>query len=152
MNRKWIIPLIVVVAVGVLAFGITKITTCSRSAPSIDRLQDVSFLSRELSLSKAQAAEIKQLHLTLATKLNDCCMNHCAARARLGQALASESSNGTAQADAVVTEMCRAYEASERATLDQIRKVRAVLNVNQRKRFDAMISNCMCQTCNMSAK
>lgn len=149
MNRNWIIPLVIVVAVGIMAFSITKITTCSRAAPPLDRLQDMTFLSRELNLTDAQAGEIKQLHRTLAAKLNDCCMNHCAARARLGQTLAYES-NDTAQADAVITEMCRAYEASERATLDQIRKVRAVLNADQRKRFDEMISNCMCQTCNMT--
>ena len=148
MNRSWIIPLVVAVAVGVLAFSITKMAHCGRPAPSIDRLRDVSFLSHELNLSEAQAKEITQLHLTLATNLNDCCTNHCAARARLGQALASES-NDTAKADAVITEMCRAYEASERATLDQIRKVRALLNVDQRKRFDVLISNCMCQTCSM---
>ena len=144
MNRPWLIPLVVAVAVGLLAFGITKMMTCGRSAPPIDRLRDVTFLAHELNLSEAQAKEIKQLHLTLATELNDCCMNHCAARARLGQALAADS-NGTAQADAVIVEMCRAYEASERATLDQIRKVRKVLNADQKKRFDVMISSCMCQ-------
>jgi len=75
-------------------------------------------------------------------------MRHCAARARLVQALAGET-NGTAQAEAVVTEMCRAYEQSERATLDHIRQVRAVLTAEQRKRFDAMISDCMCKPCSM---
>jgi hypothetical protein len=148
MNRPWLIPLVAAVAVGLLAFGITKMTPCGRPAPSIDRLQDVTFLAHELNLSETQAKEIKQLHLTLATELNDCCMNHCAARARLGQALASDS-NGTARADAIVAEMCRAYEASERATLDHIRNVRALLNADQRKRFDVMISSCMCLTCSM---
>ena len=148
MKNKWIIPFIVVAVVCLVTYGITRITACGRSVPSIDRLQDVSFLSHELSLTDAQAMEIKRIHTALAMKLNDCCMNHCAARARLGQALASDT-NGTAQADAVVAEMCRAYEASERATLDQIRQVRTVLNVAQRKQFDAMISNCMCRTCNM---
>lgn len=148
MKRPWIIRFVLVVVVALMAFAITKMTTCGRSAPSLDRLQDVSFLSHELNLSEAQAKEIKQFHLTLATELNECCMKHCAARSRLAPALATES-NGTAQTDAIVVEMCRVYEASERATLDHIRKVRARLNEDQKKRFDVMISNGMGQTCSM---
>ena len=94
------------------------------------------------------AAAIAQLHANLAVTLKDCCRRHCAARDRLGAALAAET-NGTAQADAIVSEMCLAYEQSERATLAQIRQVRAILNPEQRKRFEAMISECVCQTCDM---
>ena len=148
MNRKWIIPLAAGVAAGLVAYGVTRNAVCGRTGPDLDRLQDVSFLARELGLSDAQANAIKSLHTALGAKLNDCCTLHCAARARLGQALAGET-NGTAQTEAVLAEMCRAYEQSERATLDHIRQVRAVLNAEQRQRFDAMIANCMCRTCSM---
>jgi len=148
MNRKWIIPLAAAVATGLMAYGVTRNAVCGRCAPSVDRLQDVSFLARELRLSDAQVTEIKRLHTTLGEKLNDCCARHCAARARLVQALAADT-NGTAKADAIVTEMCRAYEESERGTLNHIRAVRAVLNAEQRRRFDTMISDCMCKSCSM---
>jgi len=148
VNRKWFIPLVAAVAAGVAAYGVTRHAARERSAPSLDRLQDVSFLTRELGLSDAQANEIKRLHASLGAKLNDCCARHCAARARLGQALATET-NGAAQTEAVLAEMCRAYEAGERATLEHMRRVRAILNADQRRRFDAMITNCMCQACSM---
>ena len=148
MSRKWIIPLAAAVAAGFVAYGVTRNAVCGRPGPSLDRLQDVSLLVRELGLNDAQAREIERLHTTLGAKLNDCCVRHCAARARLGQALAAET-NGTAQSDPIVAEMCRAYEESERAALGQIRQVRAVLNAEQKGRFDAMISDCMCRMCSM---
>ena len=148
MNRNWIVPVVAALAVGVVAYGLTRYALCGRHNPSLDRVQDVSFLTRELGLNDDQAQEIKRLQATLVAKLQDCCLRHCAARARLGQALAADT-NGRAQADIVLKEMCRAYEESERATLDQIRAVRAVLNAEQRRRFDTMISNCMCKPCSM---
>lgn len=148
MSRKWIIPVIVAVTAGVIAFGVTRRVVCSRSATSPDCLKDVSFLRGELGLSDAQSQEIKGLLAALQIKLNDCCERHCAARARLGQALAADMDGG-AQADIVLEEMCRAYEQSERATLNHIRAVRAALNAEQRRRFDTMISDCMCKPCSM---
>jgi len=149
MNNKWLLgmALIIAVAAGAIAFSVTRALRCASSeADPLDRLQDVSFLTGKLGLSTEQAEKIQALHVTLGTTLNDCCSRHCAARARLGQALVAET-NGTAQAEAILTEMCRAYEESERATLDQIRRVRAILNTEQRKQFDAMIADCMCRMC-----
>ena len=148
MNRKWIIPVLAAAAAGVFAFGVTRHAVCRAAGPGLDRLRDVSFLTRELSLSDAQADKLKRLHATLGERLSDCCTRHCAARARLGQAVAAET-NGTSQADAVVAELCRAYEQGERATLTHIRAVRAVLNDEQRRRFGKMISDCMCKPCSM---
>ena len=148
MNRKWLVPLMAAVAAGGVAYAVTRHSACGRAAPSVDQLQDVSFLSRELGLDDAQAGKIKELHVILGAKLNDGCARHCAARARLGQALTADT-NGGAQADIVLKEMCGAYEQGERATLDHIRAVRAVLNAEQRRRFDTMISDCMCKPCSM---
>ncbi len=150
MSRKWIVPLVAAVAACLVAYGIARNTYCGRPGPSLDRLRDLSFLTRELGLSDTQAGAIKNLHAALGVKLNECCALHCAARARLGQALARET-NGTAQTEGVLAEMCRAYEESERATLDHIRQLRLVLNAEQRKRFDAMISRCMCRSCDSKA-
>jgi hypothetical protein len=148
MNRKWIIPVLAAAAAGVLAFGVTRYAARRAAGPGIDRLRDVSFLTRELNLNDAQADKLKRLHAMLGERLSDCCTRHCTARARLGQAVAAET-NGSAQADVVLREMCRAYEQSELATLDHIRAVRAVLNAEQMRRFDTMISDCMCKPCSM---
>lgn len=148
MNRRWILPLVAAVAIGIIAYAVTRHAVCGRPAPTLDRLQDVAFLTRELGLNDAQADEIKSLHASLGVKLNDCCMRHCAARARLAQALAAET-NGTAQAETILAEMCRAYEESERATLEHMRRVRALLTPEQRKHFDEMITACLCGACSM---
>ena len=146
MNRKWLVPLLALAAAGAVAYAVTRSAVRERTVRSVDRLEDVSFLVRELELDDSQAAEIRALHADLGSRLNDCCARHCKARARLGRALAGET-NETAQTEAVLVEMCRAYEDGERATLDRIRKVRAVLNAKQKQRFDAMISRCMCRGC-----
>jgi hypothetical protein len=148
MNRKWIIPALAAAAAGALAFGVARHVACRGAGTALNDLQNISHLALSLGLSEAQAREIKAMHASLGAKLNDCCMRHCAARARLGHALASET-NGAGQTEAVLVEMCRAYEQSERATLDHIRQVRAVLSMEQRKRFDTMITDYMCRTCSM---
>jgi len=68
VNSKWIIPLVAGVAVGLVAYGFTRNAVCSRPGPDLDRLQDVSFLARELGLSDAQAMEIIRLHTTFGAK------------------------------------------------------------------------------------
>lgn len=153
MKRRWLIPVLVAIVIGALAYGLTRWTACTMCRPATnqpvpDRLQDVSFLSRELRLSDVQAREVAKLHVSLTTKLADCCQRHCAVRARLGPALCNET-NGTVQARMIVEEMCRADAESELATLDHIQRVRALLNPEQKKRFDALITECVCGSCAM---
>lgn len=144
MKRRWFIPVLVAVIIGALAYGLTRWAACSRCQPALDRMEDVSFLSRELGLTKTQAQEIRRRQVLLGAKLIDCCERHCAARARLGKALSNET-NGAAQA--LVAEMCRAYEASELATLKHIQRVRELLNPEQKRRFDELITECVCASC-----
>ena len=143
MNRKWIIPLVGAVAASFLAFFVTRSMVCDGGKPPLDCLQDVSVLVRSLGLSESQAREILALHAKLGPQLNDCCARHCAARARLGKALANET-NGIDQAEPILMEMCRAYEQSERATLNHIRAVRATLNTEQRRQFAELIIRRVC--------
>jgi hypothetical protein len=146
MSHKWIISLVAAVLAGAVAYGVTRSTACGRSAQSVDRLQDISFLTRELDLSDAQVKAIKNLHTTLGAKLTDSCTRHCAARMRLGRAVADET-NGMIHAEAALTAMCLAYEQSERDTLTHILAVRALLNNEQKRRFEEMISECLCRPC-----
>lgn len=147
MNRKWIIPVLAAAAAGLLAFGVTRHAACRAAGSGIDRLRDVSFLTRELSLNDAQVHELRRLHAALGLTLTDSCSRHCAARMRLGREVAAET-NGMMQAEAALTEMCHAYEQSERGTLAHIRAVYALLNNEQRRRFEEMISECLCRPCN----
>lgn len=148
MKRSWLIPVVVAVVIGALAYGLTRWAACPRCRPVPDPLANVSFLSRELGLNDVQAREIAKLHVSLNAKLADCCRRHCAVRARFGQALRNET-NGTVQARMIVEEISRAYEASELATLDHIQRVRALLNPEQKKRFDDLITECVCGPCAM---
>jgi hypothetical protein len=115
--------------------------------PMLANLNDVSFLVRKLGLSEPQAREIGALQASLGASLSDCCSNHCLARARLGAALAAETAADTARADAIVEEMCRAYEAGERASLAHIRTVRSLLTPEQRERFNRMLADTVCSSC-----
>ena len=148
MKIQWLIPVIALLVVGTVAYNVTKCTSCKARSFTLDSLQDVSFLARKLDLNETQTLALQRLHADLATQLRDCCARHCEARARLMNALLAET-NGTTQTEALVTEMCRAYEQSERATLAQLRQVRAMLNTEQRKQFETMISENMCPACNM---
>jgi len=149
MKRFWMIPLLSAVAAGLAAYGVTRHGLCCQAAPTPDPLQDVSLLTQKLTLSDTQAAEVKRLHVVWGAHINECCQCHCAARARIMQALAS-GTNNAAQVDAIISEMGHAYEQSERATLEHLQQVRAILNPDQRARFDEMISSCLCRTCTQS--
>ena len=146
MKRSWLIPVLVAVIIGAIAYGLTRWAACSRCRPTPDRLENVLFLKRELRLNDTQAREIAKLHVSLNAKLTDCCQRHCAVRARLGQALHNET-NGTVQARMIVEEMCHAYAESELATLDHIQRVRELLNPEQKRRFDELITECVCGSC-----
>lgn len=148
MKKSWLISVLVAVIIGAMAYGLTRWAVCNRCQTSPNRLEDVSFLRRELRLNDAQTREIAKLHVSLNAKLADCCQRHCAVRARLGPALRNET-NGPVQARMIVEEMCRAYEASELATLDHIQRVRELLNPEQKGRFDELITECVCASCPM---
>jgi len=145
-SSRWIVPALAAAATGVLAFVIARHMACRAAGPGLDRLQDLSFLRRDLELTEPQVEQIRILHAALAARLRDCCTRHCDARAHLAQALADDM-NGSGRTEAVLAELCRAYEASERATLEHIRQVRELLDPKQRERFDRMLTECLCREC-----
>ncbi len=147
MKKKWMMSLLVVVAVGGLAFGASRYFACKTTGTvGLGRLRDLTFLERELKLTDAQVSRIEALHGELTAQLDSCTARHCSARMRMGKAL-SEGTNIQARADALLAEMCRAYEESERATLNHILQVRALLDARQQEHFDALLSACLCQSC-----
>ena len=148
MNKRWLIPVLTFIIAGLAAHIITQRVLCRRAAPSTDVWQNVAYLEHELSLTGEQSLQVKALRMELGSRLSDCCARHCAARARLPEALAA-GTNGNAAAESVVAEMAQAYQDSERATLAHLRRLRAVLTPAQHQRFDAMVTECLCGACNM---
>lgn len=149
-ERIWIPPLVVLV-VAASAFGVTRWRMSCASGACADSLRERSALTRELRLDNEQAAAIRKLNNDLESRLADCCMRHCAARARLIDALAADANAGT-QAEAVVSQMCQAYADSERATVSNIREVRALLRPEQRLLFDRKLSRGLCASCPMNKR
>lgn len=147
MKRHWSIPLLAAVAAGAAAYALARHPSPAKQGAALSGLDDLSFLTRELKLSESQVQEIRKLHAQLGDRLGESCRQHCEARTRLGRAVVAES-NDTGQAEAILSEMCRTYEQSERAALANIRAVRAVLNEEQKSRFNKMITGCMCRESN----
>lgn len=147
MKTKWMMSALIVVAAGALAYGVSRHLACRLTPENgLERLRDVSFLQRELNLTDEQVVEIKELRQDLKTQLDACMVRHCGARMQLAEALGN-GTNIQARADALLAAMCRAYEDSERATLDHILRVRALLDTKQQLQFDALLSACLCQSC-----
>ena len=148
MNRRWLIPILTFVIAGLVAHIVAQRALCRRAAPLADVWRNVSHLERELNLTEAQTRQVKALHAELGERLADCCARHCAARARLPEALTA-GTNGNAAAEAVVADMAQAYQDSERATLTHLRRLREVLTPAQGRRFDALVAEYLCGACDM---
>jgi Spy/CpxP family protein refolding chaperone len=145
--KKTLLTVLSVLLVAALAsFGLSRWMQCAKPAPSLDVLQDVSWLSRKLDLTTRQAQEIRKLQEELRAKLESCDSMNCSARCQLGNVL-FRGTNGSAQASTAVETMCGAQAEAERATLDHIRKVHQLLTPDQQKRYEELVVGCVCPTC-----
>jgi Spy/CpxP family protein refolding chaperone len=134
--------LIVVLATGV-SFALSHWMMSRR--PTAANLHDTSWLKRELHLTDAQSAEVARIETAFRVGLNAACGEHCAARMALGEEIAKAAPD-LEKCRAQVDKMNAVQAASERATLDHILKVRALLNEPQAQRYSALIRD---QVCNM---
>lgn len=146
MKSNLLAPVVVLLVAAFLAFGLCRWTQCAKPAASLDVLQDVSWLSRNLNLTPKQALEIKKLQETLQVRLQACNSMQCAVRCQLGAVLFSRTDN-TGRADVMVEEMCRAQAESEKATLEHIQKVHELLTPEQQKRYEELVTSCVCSSC-----
>lgn len=146
MNRRWFMPLAAALIAGLAAFVVARRMACPCRDDPLRALTHSSFLARELGLTDSQRNEIDALHAALAVEIKNCCERHCAARMRLASELAGDDSGG-ARTDEILGEMCRAYSDSERAALAHIRRVRELLDPDQRARFDRLFGKTACRTC-----
>jgi Spy/CpxP family protein refolding chaperone len=143
MKKTGIALVILTVFVSSLSYGVASwCIRHPRGQRSVD-LSDTAWLTRELKLSDAQRAEIEKLNGEFRAKVDQCCDTHCDARLALGQELARPQVD-LAKANACVERMAAAQVDSERATLDLILRVRAVLTTDQRPRYAALVSQQVC--------
>ena len=123
------------------AFGVAR---WLRARPL--ELHDTIWLQHELNLTDAQVAEVAKLEADFQKKLADCCTAHCAARADLAESFADPS-----KAAESCQRMCAAQADSEKASLDHILRVRALLTPAQQQRYTALIQKQLSGPCVMKA-
>lgn len=141
---------ILTLAVVALAFGVARWSVrraVATEQPSIN-LNDTGWLKRELRLTDAQAAKVEDLDKEFRTRIEGCCAKHCSARFALSGELAKPQVDLTKTAQCV-DRMAAAQSESERATLDHILRVRALLTPDQQKRYAALVSEQVCTACPM---
>ena len=143
MKKTGIALVILTLFVSSLSYGVASwCIRHPRGQRPVD-LSDTARLTRELKLTDAQRAEIEKLNGEFRAKVGHCCDTHCGARFALGQELARPQVDLT-KANACVDRMAAAQADSERATLDLILRVRAVLTADQRPRYAALVSRQVC--------
>lgn len=138
---------VLTVAVAALSFGVARWSVRHAVAmePIID-LNDTNWLKHELKLTDAQATEIEKLDKGFLAQIEGCCEKHCAARFALSEELAKPQVD-LAKTAACVDRMAVAQSDSERATLDHILRVRALLTPGQQQQYAALVSQQVCNAC-----
>jgi Spy/CpxP family protein refolding chaperone len=143
MKKTLIALAILVVFVSSLSYGVASWCIRHPRGQRVVDLTDTAWLQRELKLTDAQSAEIDKLNKEFRAKVDHCCDTHCDARFALGQELAKPQVD-LSKANACVDRMAAAQVDSERATLDHILRVRAVLTPDQQPRYAALVSQQVC--------
>jgi len=140
-----LMAVVAVVSTG-LSFAMSRWFASQGQPQMVRNIHDAAWLSRELNLSETQRREVEALEKDFQLKLNASCGAHCAARFALGDELAKPKPD-IEKARADVERMNQVQAEAERATLEHILKVRALLTGEQARRYSAIIHD---QMCNMS--
>ncbi len=148
MKREQIIILVQgVITFAALAFavGVTRAPRHSETF-TLDHLHNTSEMIHLLNLDPPQAQQLEVLNASLRRQLQKSCHSNCAARQKL---IHADETDTEAKED-ILQEMNAAYEEGERATLQHIQAVRAILDQQQRAKFDQLLSRCLCGGCEHS--
>lgn len=144
MNRKLVLAVVLVLGSAVLAA--LAVRAFARPVHlQFDELKDAKHLQQVLALTDTQVAAVQELQAELGDQLEDCCDKHCAARAELGKALFDGANDE--QMRGIVEKMCKARVDSDLATVRHIRKVNDVLTPEQQKKYEEMVTACVCGEC-----
>lgn len=142
MKRTFIILFLVTFIVAGAAFGVARWLRCrSCAAPAKPDLV------RELNLTSTQAAEIAKIDAAYEKHLADICVAHCAARTKLANSLTDRT-----KADVLCAQMCAAQADSEKAALERIFQIRAVLTPAQQQKYIAVVQQQLTSSCPMPVK
>jgi Spy/CpxP family protein refolding chaperone len=149
-HTKLIILIQGVITIAALAFAAGVYREGYKAEPfALDRLHDTSYMTKMLNLDPQQAQQLALLNTHLQTQLKGSCQRNCSARRDLVAAL--EQENPT-YFENIMKQMCEAYETGERATLEHLQAVRAILDSAQRQKFNQRISRCLCGGCEQGCK
>jgi Spy/CpxP family protein refolding chaperone len=143
MNRKFVLVLVLVLGSALVAA--LAVRSFANPPADLDQLQNGTYLKTELGLTDEQAAKIQALQKEYTGEVEACCGRHCDARAKLSEAMFA--GNDTDQLRSTVESMCRAQIDSEMATIAHIRKVRDSLTPDQQKKYEQMVTGCVCGSC-----
>jgi Spy/CpxP family protein refolding chaperone len=143
MKRTLAALTVLILGVTTLSYGVASWCVHRSMKGVVVDLNDTAWLKRELQLTDAQDGEIEKLNEEFYAKLQHCCDAHCAARFTLSEELA-KSTVDLSKANTCIDRMAAAQADSERATLDHILRVRAVLTSDQRQHYAALVSKQVC--------
>lgn len=143
MQARWILPIVVIAAAVAFTAGRT-----SQPPPAnpITRLADTSTLEKTLHLTPEQTAKVRTLSAQFNDRAGKACDLHCEARCTLARKLFHENA-GPDDVRPYVEKMCMAYAEQEKATVDQLTALRAVLTPEQARLLNRQLAGCICDKC-----
>jgi len=143
MKRTLLLVAALVVGMTALSFGVARWTAVRCQSAASPQLHDPAWLKSRLNLSDGQTQQVAALEKDFQKQLDSFCAAHCAARMALGDELAKPDPD-LAKARADVDKMNAVQADSERATLEHILQVRALLDPDQAQRYSALIRDQIC--------
>jgi Spy/CpxP family protein refolding chaperone len=146
MKRTLLALVILTLFVTGVSYGVAN--WCVRqpaSGPIVD-LNDATWLKRELKLTDTQSTQIEKLGDEFRAEVERCCETHCGARFALSEELAKPQVD-LAKVNADVDRMSTAESESEKATLNHILRVRALLMPDQQQQYAKLVSQQVCTAC-----
>jgi Spy/CpxP family protein refolding chaperone len=143
MRRTLLLVAIVSVLAAGISFSVSRWVTTRRQPLPVMRVYDAAWLKRELNLTGNQTREVEKHAGEFQAKIDAFCVAHCAARFALGDELA-KSQVDVEKARACVDKMNAVQAEAEKATLEHILKIRALLTEEQAQRYSAIIHQQVC--------
>ena len=134
MSRRPILLLVLVIAAGLLAYGLTRLAMRPPAAKAESTEAQLDWLAREFHLTDAARAEITRLQAAY----EPVCESHCAAIARAQDALRSAGPDAAARATAE-TELARLKRLCGESTRAHLRSVAACMPSDDAARFLALM-------------
>lgn len=146
MKRLFLIPILSAILAAVSALGVLYWQTRRASATGLDATRDTAWLGRELHLAPEQLERLETISAAYRARLGDCETRHCASRCTLRDRIFKPGLTDAEMQD-VVADYAGAIVESERVTLNYFRDVNAILTHEQRKKYQALVLDCVCPGC-----